>query len=235
MSLQAFETFVCNGLTTKESLLIHGFLPKIAQSLDSIVRLCWVVLFISSVEKLTLFLIGDTYTPYLMGRLPPTHRSQLPVLLPAGKTGTSFLSILLEIVKVYSSILLYILHIFIFKKINSGILCTVVLPYAFPPTPADPEFLRVCSLNSFIQHVSIFTEHYARLKHCSPLLKPGLYILLSAMWLLRLFHRKKWSILLSWLWTWSHHFLWIVGCRPKWQCVSQGRGFKRHHMLPPTS
>ena len=54
-----------------------------------------------------------------------------------------FLSILLEIVKSYSSILLYILHIFIFKKINTGILC---YQYTAPCLPAPTPHLNSQSL-----------------------------------------------------------------------------------------
>ena len=168
-----------------------------------------------------------------MVRLPPTPHSQA-LSSPSSKNRYQFFEHSPRDSKVlFKHTSIHLTYIYI-KKINSDILCTIVLPHASPPPPPT-WILRVCLLNSFIQHVSIFTEHYARLKHCSPLLMGGLYILLSAMWLLSLFHPKKWSILLSWLWTWSHHFLWIVDCRPKWQCVRQGRGFKRHHMLPWTS
>lgn len=57
----------------------------------------------------------------LNGKAPsPLLTPRLSVLLPAAKTGTSFLSILLEIVMAYSSILLYILHTSILKKNKQG-------------------------------------------------------------------------------------------------------------------
>ena len=87
------------------------------------------------------FIFNRWYIDMILNGKAPSHTS-LPgsqFFSQQQKQVPVFLSILLEIVKSYSSILLYILHIFIFKKINTGILC---YQYTAPCLPAPTPHLN---------------------------------------------------------------------------------------------
>lgn len=116
-----------------------------------------------------------------MVRLPPTPHSQALSSSPSSKNRYQFLEHSpRDSNGIFKHTSIHPTYVYIKKNKQGHTLYHCTAPCL------SWLILRVCSLNSFIQHVSIFTEHYARLKHCSPL-----HILLSAMWLLRLFHPKK--------------------------------------------